>query len=337
MKKITVGENDAGQRLDRFLRKYLRNASLSHIYKMIRKDVKVNGRRAGQKTFLNAGDEITLYISDDEFAGFIGNGRNSRKTAPRRTFKIIYEDENVLIVNKPAGLLVHGDGREKKDTLVNQVTDYLTARGSYDPGREKTFRPAAANRLDRGTSGLVMFGVNAGALRALTAMMRERDMVEKHYLTIVSGDFKEHRMLRGLAVKDEKKNMVSVDMYGKEGPAGRKNANSSGKGREIETEVTPIARAESMTLLDVHLITGRTHQIRAHLSAAGYPVAGDMKYGNRALNKRLADRYGLRSQFLHAYKLIINDAYAPLEYLRGKSFTDPLPKKLAGMKGEIFR
>ena len=210
MIKITAGRNDAEQRLDRFLRKYLRGAALGNIYKIIRKDIKINGSRAGVKneTVIHEGDEISLYISDADFEKYTG-GSNASGSAeaprgagrdagnapsaagqkrPRRSFGIIYEDENIIAVEKPYGLLTHGDGREKKNTLVNQVIDHLIEKGDYVPRLERSFTPAAVNRLDRNTTGIVLLGKNAAALRTLNAMIRSKESVSKYYITIVKGE-----------------------------------------------------------------------------------------------------------------------------------------------------
>ncbi len=319
---MTIEKNDAEQRLDRFLRKYLHNAPLSAIYKMIRRDVKVNGRRAEQKTLLREGDELALYLNEEQLKQY--TEKKPHQPTVRKTFRVICEDPDILIVNKPAGLLTHGDSREKKNTLVNQVTDYLIGKGEYVPGRERTFSPAAVNRLDRNTSGMVIFGKNAEALRTLSAMMRERDAVEKHYLAIVKGDFREHVILTGRAEKDEQNNRVRI--FQDDGETGR----------AIETEVTPVLSDRGMTLLDIHLITGRTHQIRAHLAAEGFPVVGDVKYGSRELNRKLFSTYGLQSQFLHAYRLDFRKAGGILSGLQGRSFIDPLPVTLDRMACRLF-
>lgn len=312
MVKITAAENDAGQRFDRFLRKYLKNAPLSVIYRIIRKDAKVNGKRARQETELSAGDEISLYISDEDLERFTGRKKTAGPPA-KRTFKVIYEDDNIIVVNKPAGLLIHGSASEKKNTLVNQVTDYLIQKGDYSPRVEKTFSPAAVNRLDRNTSGLVMFGKNAAALRTLAAMIRERGCVEKRYLAVVKGHYDGPSVLKGTVVKDEKNNRVSVGSADSEGLA-------------IETHVRAIAYGEDASLLDIELVTGRTHQIRAHLASVGFPLAGDVKYGDRDFNSRMRGSLGINGQFLHAYRLTVKRAADPLGYLTDKTFVSELPK-----------
>ena len=338
MIRITISENDGEQRLDRFLRKYLSSAPLSGIHRMIRKDVKVNGRRVSGETRLRAGDELSLYISEEQLADY--TKKENRQAAGRRTFKIAYEDGQILAAVKPAGLLVHGDGKEKKDTLVNQVTDYLIAQGDYVPRVEKTFSPAAANRLDRNTSGLVLFGKNAAALRALADLIRRRGCISKRYLTVVAGDLQEELHLTGRLEKNEETNRVTVSADPRESASqpGREGVQKStaGSGKAIETIVRPLTGNGQLTLAEVELITGRTHQIRAHLAAAGYPVIGDAKYGSAAANRKAAEKYGLQHQFLHAYKLIFNETEEPLDSLRGKSITAGLPKKLQKMAESAF-
>ena len=192
MRDITITANDAGRRLDRFLRKYLCNASLGEIYKLIRKDIKVDGRRRDQSYILQEGETLSLYISDDVLEKLTGSsassgasGRSGRSgSKARKQFRIIYEDRNILIADKPYGLLTHGDRNEKKNHLANQVKDYLISRGEFDPLSEKVFSPAPANRLDRNTTGLVLFGKTAAALKGLNMMIRE-DLTDKFYLTIV--------------------------------------------------------------------------------------------------------------------------------------------------------
>lgn len=321
MIQLTITENDQQQRLDRFLKKYFRNAPLSRIYKMIRKDVKVNGKRAKEDTQLNLEDVVTVFISQEE-----ADELSARPAAvkAKRQFKIVYEDENILLVEKPYGLLIHGDRTEKKNTLANQVVDYLIETGAYVPRREKTFVPSPVNRLDRNTTGIVIFGKNSLALQALNRMLREKEYIEKYYLTAVRGSLKEELHLEDYLRKDERNNQVEVSSQKQE------------DSRAIETKARPVCEGCGYTLVEVHLITGRTHQIRAHLASAGYPVIGDEKYGDRAVNRKIQDRYGLSSQFLHAYRLRFADAIAPLEYLKGREFTAPLPPLLETVKEGLF-
>ena len=192
MVKIIIEENQSGQRLDRFLKKYYSKAPLSLIYRMIRKDVKLNGKRAHEDVVLNEGDELTLYITDEESASLKGS---VRRVKARKQFTIPYEDENVLIADKPFGLLTHGDSHEKKNHLANQVMDYLISKGEYDPVRDRTFTPAPCNRIDRNTTGLVIFAKNPHSLREINAVLRTKEGIEKYYLTILCGDLKEELFL----------------------------------------------------------------------------------------------------------------------------------------------
>ena len=199
MVNIEIGRNEAGQRLDRFLKKYLAEAPLSYIYRAIRKDVKVNGRRSPEDAVLKEGDMVTVYISDDKLADFV---RKPEHRKVKRQFKTAYEDDNIIAVEKPFGLLTHGDRTEKKNHLANQVIDYLMEEGTYNPRLEKTFTPAPVNRLDRNTTGIVLFGKNAPALQQLNRAIRERKAVGKYYLTITSGEMEKGLVLKDRMVKD---------------------------------------------------------------------------------------------------------------------------------------
>lgn len=315
MVKISIEKNDAQQRLDRFLKKYLKNAPLSYIYKAIRKDVKVNGRRAKEDTILEEGDEISLYIADEEFERLTEVRKQVRV---KKQFRVAYEDENIIVVEKPFGLLTHGDAHEKKNTLANQVVDYLIEKGDFIPRMEKTFTPAPANRLDRNTTGLVIFGKNAAALKELNRMLKTREGVAKYYLTIAKGEIKDTLVLKDRAVKDHEKNMVRVV--------------SGDEGKEIETTIRPVETNGRYTLAEAELITGRTHQIRVHLKKAGYPLVGDSKYGDPKTNRFVSEKYGLNTQLLHAYRLSFGDVSGMLSYLSGTEIISELPDQFRRIK-----
>ena len=332
MKQITITSNDAGRRLDRFLRKYLKNASLGQIYKIIRKDVKVDGKRKGEEYMLSEGEVLTLYISDEEFEKLSGGSSAAEGAAAgrkaKKQFKIVYEDENILIADKPYGLLTHGDVHEKKNHLANQVKDYLIEQGEYNPREEKVFSPAPANRIDRNTTGLVLFGKTSPALKALNEMIRE-DMVSKFYLTIVHGTIEKELTLESALTKDERTNKVRISKDGE---------------LNIKTIVRPLqALDKNCTLVEVELVTGRSHQIRAHLASIGHPIIGDTKYANKAavrLNSYLADRYKLSTQLLHAYRLEFHSCAEELAYLTGEQYIAPMPEAfgriLTGLGGKNF-
>jgi 23S rRNA pseudouridine955/2504/2580 synthase len=323
---LTITKNEENQRLDRFLKKYLRNAPLSGIYRIIRKDVKLNGRRADIDALLSEGDRVTLYISDETLAEFRAPKPESKG---KRQFQIAYEDDRLLIASKPFGLLTHGDRVEKKNTLANQVAVYLAERGAYDPGSERTFAPAPVNRLDRNTTGLVIFGKTLGALQNLNHMIRERGYISKYYLTIVSGEVPGELILRDMMKKDTRRNTISV--------INTRDADRCDGGKLMETTARPIAVSGGFTLMDVELITGRTHQIRAHLARAGYPVIGDPKYGSAHVNLKVGKQYGLNTQFLHAHKLVFEKGEGELAYLKGLSVESPLPQQFETIKAGLFR
>lgn len=327
MIKLIINENQGGQRLDRFLKKYFDKAPLSHIYKMIRKDVKVNGKRMAAESMLSAGDELTLYISEENASAL---QKPPRQVKAKKQFVIAYEDENILAAEKPFGLLTHGDRTEKKNHLANQVMDYLIEKGEYNPRIDRTFSPAPANRLDRNTTGLVLFGKNAEALKELNRLIRERNCINKYYLTIVCGRLEKPLELCDRMTKDESLNMTSVIPLETE------------EGKVMETYAFPLeyGRLDGrwFTLTEVKIVTGRTHQIRAHLASAGFPLLGDVKYGSPAVNRWASSKFGLNTQLLHAQRLEFADCgdSPMLKYLNGKTIEAELPENFARIKKIIF-
>ena len=332
MTELTIEKNDAGQRLDRFLKKYLSRAPLSAVYKIVRKDVKINGRRQKEDYMLEEGDVLSLYLSDQDIAAY---ARQPERRRAKRQFRICYEDDDIIAVSKPFGLLVHGDSSEKKDTLANQVTDYLIETGAYSPRLEKSFRPSPVHRLDRNTTGLVVFGKSAEALRVLSAAFREipespedaqRRPLRKYYLTIAEGRLEKELLLKNRLVKDELKNR------------GRVLPLSSAEGRYIETAVRPLYSNGRYTLCEVELVTGRSHQIRAHMSYAGHPLLGDTKYGARAARGggSLSAQNGKTTQLLHAARVQFISLPEPLSHLNGLEISAPLPPEWTALQLELF-
>lgn len=322
MVRMKITANEENQRLDRFLKKYYRNAPLSYIYKLLRTGVKVNGRRVPPNTRLTLGDELTIDISEEEQRAYLAR---EKPRAFKRQFQVVYEDENLLIVEKPFGLLVHGTAEEGNETLSNQVMTYLIDSGAYSPDREKTFVPSPVNRLDRNTTGLVIFGKNAEALRSLSRMMGEKGFIRKYYLAIVHGEMKEEILLRDRMEKDREANKVRILDAGAE------------MGKLMVTRAKPLKRANGFTLVEVELVTGRTHQIRVHLAEAGYPIVGDRKYGDRQRDAELLRKFPLKAQFLHAYRLVFENCLPPLDYMRGREFKCELPAGMKRVSEELFR
>lgn len=313
MVKFVIAENESNQRLDRFLRKYMARAPLGMIYKIIRKDVKLNGKRASADTVIREGDELTLYISEEKLEEL---SRPVKKKFSGKQFKVAYEDENLLIVEKPRGLLTHGDSTEKKNTMANQVCGYLMNKGEYEPGKEKSFTPSSVNRLDRNTTGLVIFGKNAETMRTLSEYIRKRRFIRKYYLTIVCGKPDGRMMFDDSIVKDESRNISRI-------------AEKNGEGKKSVTYLTTLIESKDFSIVEAEILTGRTHQIRLHFSNAGFPLVGDSKYGNRRINDMMKKRFGVTSQLLHAYKLVFSEITGKLGYLDGLEVKAGIPKDFA--------
>ena len=284
MKSFTAGTNEEGVRLSRFVESVTKDMPRSMMYKAFRnKRIKVNGKRAEPDTRLHQNDLIELYINDEFFpAGAAAPAKKPPRRQPPVT--VIYEDGNIAVLYKPAHLLCHSD-RTGDANLVDAFAAYLQAKGEYDPHAEQRFAPAICNRLDRGTEGLVIAAKSYAALRDMNAIIRDNQM-KKEYLTITVGTPPAGRHIAWLQHSD-KSNKVRIHAREAEGY------------KQIITEVTPIRQNGPFTLCRIGLITGRTHQIRAHLAYLGHPVLGDIKYGNRKMNERT----GLKTQALCAQRL----------------------------------
>ena len=298
MKKIVVNKNDSGQRLDKFLMKSYETLPKSMMFKQIRKkNIKINKKRCAPEQIICEGDVIELYISDDMLKE--KETHYDFLSAPK-ALDIIYEDENIILLNKKSGMLCHPEKGEYVNTLISSLKRYLYESLQWNPKEENSFSPALANRIDRNTSGIVIGAKNHEALKFLNAKIKSRE-VKKFYLTICEGEFeKKSDTLEGWLIKDEKKNMVTVSKKETDGA------------KRILTKYTVLENANGFSLVEVELLTGRTHQIRAHLASIGHPLMNDGKYGST---------HGRLSQELCSYKVKFDFKNAgDFEYLSGREF-----------------
>ncbi len=318
MKEIIIGKNEDGKRFDSFLKAYLPNASCGFLYKMLRKkNITLNGKKADGKEKLNVGDKICIFFADETFDKFRGSqsGFVIAQKASGRALKefgdlmVIYEDENVLFVNKPAGVLSQ---KSKPDdiSLNDWLVEYLLQNGSITEKELETYRPSICNRLDRNTSGLVICAKSLKGARCMNGMLKDRT-VDKYYRTIVNGKVNEGYSLKGYLYKDEAKNKVYI----------KENDPGDDRYSYIETDFIPVEynADKNLTMLEVKLVTGKPHQIRAHLSFTGTPIVGDIKYGGKPYD-------GVKHQLLHSYRLVFpKEMEEGFEALAGREFVAQLP------------
>ena len=321
MKKVIIDKNDSGQRLDRFLKKYLKDAPLSFIYKMLRKkNIKINNQKGKPDTIIKEGDIVQFYLSDETIEKFRGSQKVKKS---KFSLNIIYEDENIILINKPVGLLSHSANKEYGNNVVDGMIHYLYEKGEYNPRVEKSFKPSICNRLDRNTSGIIIGAKNSQALRQINVSIKE-GKIHKYYKTIVKGEVKEEGIFEGYIIKNEELNKVKVlDQEGEDA-------------KKILTKIKVLKTIKKYSLLEIELITGRTHQIRAHLSNIGHPIIGDVKYGDKVVNKYFRENYGLNGQFLHAYKIVFSEIKGPLNYLKGKEFIAKAGNRFSKIEEDLF-
>lgn len=309
MQEIIVTANEAGQRFDKMLAKYLNEAPKSFIYKMLRKkNIVLNGKKATGNEKLAVGDSVKLFLADETIEKFSKLEVVHTKTK----LDIIYEDEHVMLINKPVGMLSQ-KAEAKDESLVEHIISYLLDSKQLTEEELRKFKPSICNRLDRNTSGLVVAGKSLAGLQTMGELFKDRSL-KKYYRCLVAGRIDKKQYIKGYLKKDEATNKVKVTQ--------KEELDSL----PIETEYEPIWTQDSCTLLEVHLITGRTHQIRAHLASQKHPIIGDYKYGNRKINDDYKKRYQLQSQLLHAYRLEMPKMQGDLQKLSNKTFVAPLPK-----------
>ncbi|MCC8067169.1 MAG: RluA family pseudouridine synthase [Clostridiales bacterium] len=359
MKQITITAAEAGQRLDKLLARYMRNAPKSFLYKMLRKkNITLNGKKAQGNELLQPGDLVKLFFSDETYEKFGGVSLSDAKsTAPLLKAgtpfspqsgvaglpqpggpgtvvsgpeaqnpagfvpelvpgvhppSVLYKDDHILLFHKPAGILSQ-KAMPQDVSLVEYLNAYLLASGCMTREQMQMVRPSICNRLDRNTSGIVVSGISLAGLQTMNRLLKERS-IRKYYRCIVCGRMRGEGILRGYLKKDGHTNTVTVS-----------DIPSSGR-RKIETGYRVLSETRDLTLLEVHLITGRSHQIRAHLAFIGHPLLGDRKYGDPGINRAYRDSYGLNCQLLHAYRLEFPQVDGALSYLSGKIFRDPVPE-----------
>ncbi len=307
MRTITINKNDSGQRLDKFLLKRFKTMPKSLMHKYLRtKYIKLNGKKCTPEVFVNEGDVLTLYIKD-EF--FVENKKEYEFMKASKKLDLVYEDENIMLIDKKQGVIVHQDKNYDADCVVNRVQRYLYEKGEYDPQSDKSFSPALVNRIDRNTSGIIIGAKNAMALRVLNEKVRTRE-IRKFYLCVVKGKLKKKTdTLKDYLYKNESKNTVKV------------SNNETKNSKEIITKYNVLSydKELNLSLCEIELLTGRTHQIRAHMAYIGHPLLGDEKYGDKALNRRFHQNH----QLLCSYKLKFDfvDSNNNLQYLNGKEFS----------------
>lgn len=305
MKCFVINENDAGQRLDRFIKKVAPSLPASLLQRYIRiKRIKINNKRAENATVLLPGDTVELYINDEFFPPEDSSALSF--LAARQQLAVVYEDENILLADKEPGLVVHEDDSGERDTLIARIQRYLYEKKEYDPAAENSFTPALCNRIDRNTGGIVIAAKNAATLRVVNALIRDR-LIEKYYLCVVHGHISpQSGTIKSYLLKDEQQNRVEVFSAPRPGA------------KTAVTRYRTIKQNGRYSLLEIELLTGRTHQIRAQMSSIGHPLLGDTKYGTAKQNQGT----GFKFQALYAYRLkfCAGECAEHLKYLNGRLF-----------------
>ncbi len=314
MKEIKIGDNEAGQRLDKFLLKYLNKAGKGFIFKMLRKkNITLNGHKADGSERLEKEDILRLFLSDDTIASFQESVNLNEFKGIRPS--VVFENKDILALNKPAGLLSQGD-KSGKESCREFLIDYMLKKGEINEADLTMFRPSPCNRLDRNTSGLILCGKSLKGEQYLSSIIRDRS-IEKYYLTLVLGDVQSSEENIAYGMKDNRENHLHVSLVPKQGYD------------RIVTGWQCLEVRNGISLLKVHLITGKPHQIRAHLASLGHPVLGDIKYGSEA-SKKISSRLGIKRQMLHAYALHFPSRQDSdlSSRMAGKELIAPLPQDM---------
>ena len=314
MKEVLITKENSNQRVDKFIRKYLNDAPLSFIYKTFRKkDVKINGKWVKENYILKENDLLRIYISDEQLNEF-NKPIDISKINYQNEINIVYEDNNILIVNKPKGILIHGDKDEKRKTLANSVLSYLYKKGEFK-NDGTSFIPSPTHRLDRNTSGLVVFAKNVLASQEMMNLFKTHEAIKKTYLLLAFNSTKNKEgEISFPLIKDSKNGFVRVGKL-EEGA------------KEARTLYKVIDENDYYSLIEATLITGRTHQLRVHFKTINLPIVGDEKYGDFAKNKIFENKYQYRTQFLIAYKLSFGEVHGELSYLSHRRFKASLSQK----------
>lgn len=320
MKQFTVSKQEKGQTLEKFVRKQLPQIPLSFIYKLFRKkDVRINNHHEDRKVIINEGDIISIYISDDKLNEFSSDNKVIKPSLDVSKY-IIYEDDSIILINKPRGLLVQKDSSSNY-ALDDMVLSYLIAKGEYEPN--SAFTPGPSHRLDRNTAGIVIFGKNILTLQYLMNIMQDKSLIEKSYQALVKGKITSPGEINVPLKKNALNSLVT--------PSSIKDG-----GKEAVTIYEPIKNFNDYTLLNVRLLTGRTHQIRVHMAYINHPVVGDNKYGDFKLNKEFESKYKFKNQFLIAYRIKFATLKEPLSYLSNKEFIIPLDRDMIQILDNIW-
>ncbi len=327
MIEIKITKNEAGQRFDKFLSKYLNEAPKSFIYKMLRKkNIVLNGKKCEGDEKLNIGDTVKLFLADETIAKFRSKSNVINSNKIINTFsksEIVYEDEDIILINKRAGIL--SQKADANDISVNEILiSYLIANNKLTNEELDTFKPAVCNRLDRNTTGLIAAGKSLLGLQELSYMFKNRT-IDKYYITIVKGKIIENQRITGYLTKDNKTNKVYI------------SKNKTDDSEYIKTEYIPLKifnyKDNVLTALKVKLHTGKPHQIRAHLASINAPIVGDTKYGDKNINDLLNRDFGVKYQLLHSYSLTFPNEGTKLEKVKGHTYTAHIPKVYEDITG----